>query len=71
MYRDYEDPYKLQELLTQAEYRLIGADPYEAIDIHEEIADLKERLNFAWQDDEYECDCRDYEDELWMYENVW
>lgn len=54
MYRSYEDPHRLEELLAEAEYRLIGADPYEAIDIHEEIAELKERINFAWQDDEYD-----------------
>ena len=56
MYRDYEDPYRLQQLLDEAKYRLIGADPYEAEDIHEEIAELTDRLNFAWQDDEYEAE---------------
>lgn len=54
MYRDYEDPKKLQRLLDEARYRLIGADPYEEIDIHEEIEELEQRINFAYQDEE--CD---------------
>ena len=40
MYRQYENPYKLQKRLQ------------EIIDLHEAIADLEERINFAWQDDE-------------------
>lgn len=54
MYRQYEDPHRLQQLLDEAKLRLIRADVYEAENIYEEIADLEERLNFAWQDDE--CD---------------
>lgn len=54
MYRDYEDPKKLQRLLDEARYRLIGADPLEEIDIHEEIEELTQRINFAYQDEEYD-----------------
>lgn len=54
MYRQHEDPRCLQEMLEQAKYRLIGADPYEAIDIHQEIEELEARINFAWQDEDYE-----------------
>ena len=71
MFRNYEDPYRLEQLLTEAKARLIGADPYEAADIYEEIADLKDRINFAWQDDEYDHDNMDYADEMWMYENCY
>lgn len=58
MYRNYESPTTLQEKLDNvtAEYnRLLHTgklDVYEQIDYEMEIADLKERINFAWQDDE-------------------
>lgn len=58
MYRTYENPTALQEKLDNvtAEYnRLLHTgklDVYEQIDYEMEIADLKERINFAWQDDE-------------------
>lgn len=72
MYRQYEDPHMLQERLDEARNRLTAADTdEEAIDIHEEIAELEERINFAWQDIEYDEDNRDYADEMWMYEEVW
>ena len=54
MYRQYENPYTLEQQLAEAEKRLAenpdDGDPYN------EVADLKERINFAWQDDEYDCD---------------
>ena len=66
MYRNYESPSKLEEMLreVQKEY-----DHYSAIvkekgtecdeadilmGLCEEIEELKERINFAWQDDEYD-----------------
>lgn len=54
MYRQYEDPYKLEQRLAEVQeaYAQNPDDEYYA----EEIAELKERINFAWQDDEYECD---------------
>lgn len=55
MYRQYEDPAKIQKLLDKAKTRLnaaIDAGQDDIIDLHEEVADLEERLNFAWQDEE-------------------
>lgn len=55
MYRQYEDPAKIQKLLDEAKTRLnaaIDAGQDDIIDLHEEVADLEERLNFAWQDEE-------------------
>lgn len=78
MYRQYENPYELNKYLCEleAEYQTliesgVDADEEDFIDLCCEIADIKERINFAWQDDEYEHDNYDYADELWMYENVY
>ena len=55
MYRQYEDPHKLEEQLVtlMAEASL---DP-EDEDLAFAIQELRERINFAWQDDEYDEDC--------------
>lgn len=52
IYRQYEDPHKLEEQLVTllAEASLYPEDEDLAFAIHE----LRERINFAWQDDEYE-----------------
>lgn len=52
MYRSYEDPYKLSEMLEQAKQQLLD-NPYDE-DLAIEVVTLTERLNFAWQDDEAE-----------------
>lgn len=54
MYRQYENPHTLEERLAEllAEQKKRPDDEDLAFDIHE----LKERINFAWQDDEYDCD---------------
>lgn len=75
MYRRYENPYDLEKQLeaVQFEYDMMvaeGADIETLISVQEEIYELKDRINFAWQDDEYDSLHTDYEDELWMYENV-
>ncbi len=58
MYRQYENPHDLQMLLKEAEFRLAEAgarDDLDAvIDLHNEVESLKERINFAWQDIEYD-----------------
>ena len=60
MYRQYEDPWKLEDRLDAARERLEIAkqeDPDNddrIIDLLEEIEELKERINFAWQDQEYD-----------------
>ena len=59
MYRSYEDPYKLESLLEKRmqEYkslRLSNPDSEDLVDLSLEIAELKDRINFAWQDDEFD-----------------
>lgn len=59
MYRQYEDPNKLEEQLKELKkeyYKAIEEDENEDTLISLEfcIAELKERINFAWQDDEYD-----------------
>ena len=54
MYRQYEDPYKLEQQLAVAKERL--AENPENEDLALEVYELEERINFAWQDDEYECE---------------
>ena len=58
MYRQYEDPYKLEEelrLLRVKKDRLMEIGAYDdevAEDFALREAELEERINFAWQDDE-------------------
>jgi len=62
MYRQYENPGKVRKMLEAAEEELARAkeeDPENIdidliIDLANEVESLKERLNFAWQDDEYD-----------------
>lgn len=51
MYRQYEDPRALTERLHRAE-ELLKKHP-DNYDLYEDVQELKERVNFAWQD-EYE-----------------
>ncbi|MFQ8987648.1 MAG: hypothetical protein ACLR6T_03035 [Intestinibacter sp.] len=55
MYRQYEKPNTLKESLAnlKREYKLAlenNADDETLISLHDNIEDLKERLNFAYQD---------------------
>jgi hypothetical protein len=52
IYRQYEDPYALEQQLAEAKKQL--AENPEDEDLAIEIHELKQRINFAWQDDEYE-----------------
>lgn len=58
MYRQYEDPAMLEERLDRLDIEMQDAIAHEdeelQIRIAEEIAETKDRLNFAWQDDEYD-----------------
>ena len=54
MFRQYENPYTLEQQLAEAEKRL--AENPDDGDLYNEVAELKDRINFAWQDDEYDCD---------------
>lgn len=56
IYRQYEDPYALERKLAEAKERLAKNPDNE--DLALEVHELKERVNFAWQDDEYEEDER-------------
>lgn len=55
MYRQYENPNKLEEALAdlKREYQEAlenNADEETLISLHDDIEDLKQRLNFAYQD---------------------
>lgn len=56
MYRDYENPYRLEDTLQELkkEYELLKwdskADPEDLVRLKEEIEELRQRINFAWQD---------------------
>lgn len=55
MYRQYENPYQLEKQLTELKERESKTtDEDELMYLAQEIAELKDRVNFAWQDDEYE-----------------
>ena len=59
IYRSYENPYELElqlKELKQQYYdaKVSNADDDILIDLSIEISSLEERINFAWQDDEYE-----------------
>lgn len=55
MYRSYEDPFKLEIRLAalRVEYEK-ETDEYVRENLAESINDLEQRINFAWQDDEYD-----------------
>lgn len=76
MYRQYENPYELNKYLCELEAEFDtrfenGESLEDLIDLAEDIATLKERINFAWQDEEYDEMNRDYADEMWMWENCY
>lgn len=54
IYRQYENPRTLEERLEEAKKRL-AENPYDE-DLVLEVEELKERINFAWQDEEFEED---------------
>lgn len=60
MYRQYEDARelenRLQEIKNEFEMRkaLGELEPYDYEDYYMYMADLRERINFAWQDEEYD-----------------
>ena len=59
MYRQYEDPHKVEKMLEDAERELSeakarGDEVERLIDLALEVENLRDRVNFAWQDDEYD-----------------
>lgn len=65
IYRQYEDPRALEAQRDALKGR-IERDRIEAeqegrevnYELYNELLELEERINFAWQDEEYEEDCR-------------
>lgn len=61
MYRQYENPYKLEKQLEELKAKMHkavekNADEETLMGFAYDIAELEERINFAWQDDEYDED---------------
>lgn len=60
MYRQYEDPKKIKAMLDQKKRdfihlgQLINDMSDRLTYLHDEIEDLEQRLNFAYQDQEYD-----------------
>ena len=58
MYRQHEDPYEIEKLIERAEIEMQEAivmnDEDAQISIAQELAELHDRLNYAWQADEYD-----------------
>ena len=60
MYRQYEDPHAVEAMLYEAieqRDRAMTETPDDIdriIDLENEVASLRERVNFAWQDNEYD-----------------
>lgn len=53
IYRQYEDPCKLEDQLAElkAMYRRAVEEGIDTTDLSIEIHELEERINFAWQDE--------------------
>lgn len=56
MYRQYENPYTLEDQLEEMKRKYVEAvetsdDEYYIEYLAEAITELKDRINFAWQDD--------------------
>lgn len=56
MYRQYENPYELEKQLKELRKEYDNAkendvDEDALINLSQDILELKERINFAWQDD--------------------
>ena len=67
MFRQYEDPYKLEQELEELEQEY--AQNPDNVDLYLAIAELKDRINFAWQDNEYDEDyAREYYPEYYSEE---
>ena len=62
MYRQYESPYTLEKRLAEAKEKLANCISDDEREYFAQVVEeLKERVNFAWQDDEYDEDyAREY-----------
>ena len=62
MYRQYENPHTLEAMLDEVKEQIAQCTDEDELEcLSMEKADLEERINFAWQDDEYDEDyAREY-----------
>ncbi len=66
-YRQYEDPRALEKELQVLEeyYERKQNEGYELDDYdHEKLQSLRDRINFAWQDEEYDESFREPDEEF-------
>lgn len=55
MYRSYEDPHRLEKLLEEIENEILHTtDEDRLIDLYIEREEMRDRIRFAWDDDEFE-----------------
>ena len=59
MYRQYENPRMLEKQLAEAMEKLKNPDYIADSSDIEYIEELRDRINFAWQDEEFEEMCRE------------
>ena len=55
MYRQYEDPRELEKERDRLKEQMkTTTDEDERFSLHETLMELEDRINFAWQDEEYD-----------------
>lgn len=55
MFRNYEDPWMLEDQIKALQVRIDETtDEDELMWLYEELAELKDRARFAWDDQEYD-----------------
>ena len=61
MFRNYENPKALEKQRDEVKALMERTnDAEELIQLHDELEDLIARINFAWQDDEYDEMCASF-----------
>lgn len=55
IYRQYENPRELEKELAELKAQIpLVTDEEEMNSLHEAIMEMEDRVNFAWQDEEYD-----------------
>lgn len=55
MYRSYENPHRLEKLLEEIENEILHTtDEDRLIDLYTEREEMRDRIRFAWDDDEFD-----------------
>lgn len=63
MHRQYENPRELEKELAEMKAKMRTlTDDDEMISLHESIREMEDRINFAWQDEEYDVEDRYWDD---------